>query len=556
MPLNVKFTDPTGVLTAKADLLVKDMQAAWAMWSSYLAPSSASLEVDFHIVSGYANRGGGRALATSPEVTSDNKVTAAAGSVFELRTGQDPNGESPDIEVFFDGDFLTKWYWIDPLDGSTKPPNMNNLVEVIAHELGHALGFNGFSDWATYALGSYGTRFDRLIQIQNGLPYFVGEQAMALYGGAVPLTAGNVFHVGNTTTPLNTDLMNGLVFRTDVRYLVSALDVAILSDMGTATILSDKLLGSPKADVINGGAGNDEIQGFAGDDLIEGGLGADTAIYAAASESYAWSKDAKGNWIVRDLRTGAPEGVDTLHGVEMLKFSDKTVTLTSTSPVAIAAGALLRGAQADFVTDLEAKVVSGAQTLTTAVATLVKGAAQTTSVATLSYLFFTGKIPGDAGLDYLVSPEGPNSANLNSDYFQAFNLENRFINFAVNLGKVGEGQAQFQAKYGALSLFEATREAYRTIFGAAPTDARTHALIDGREAYFASYGGDGLGGLGTKAAMVGWLLAEAVKADVGVMARSNDAWLMDVSDGSAPFAINILDPSMGYYKSDFIFGGA
>lgn len=556
MPLNVKFTDPTGVLTAKADLLVKDMQAAWAMWSSYLAPSNASLEVDFHIVSGYANRGGGRALATSPEVTSDSKVTAAAGTVAELRTGQDPNGESPDIEVFFDGDFLTKWYWIDPLDGSTKPPNMNNLVEVIAHELGHALGFNGFSDWATYALGSYGTRFDRLIQIQNGLPYFVGEQAMALYGGAVPLTAGNVFHVGNTTTPLNTDLMNGLVFRTDVRYLVSALDVAILSDMGTATILSDKLLGSPKADVISGGAGNDEIQGFAGDDLIEGGLGADTAIYAAASESYAWSKDAKGNWIVRDLRTGAPEGVDTLHGVETLKFSDKTVSLASATPVAIAAGALLRGGQADLLADLDAKVASGVQTLTSAVATLVKSAGQTTSVATLSYLFFTGKIPGDAGMDYLVSPEGPNGNNLNSGYYQAFNLENRFINFAVNLGGSGEGRAQFEAKYGALSLLEATREAYKTIFGVAPSDAKTHALIDGREAYFASYGGDGSTGLGTKAAMVGWLLAEAVKADVGVMARSNDAWLADVSDGSAPFAINILDPSLGYYKADFIFGGA
>lgn len=556
MPLNVTFTDPTGAFAAKADLLVKDMQAAWGLWASYLAPSNATLEVDFHIVTNYANRGGGRALATSPEVTTDDKVTAAAGTAFELRTGQDPNGANADIEVFFDGDFLTKWYWIDPLDGSTKPPNTNNLVEVIAHELGHALGFNGFSDWATYALGSYGTRFDRLIQIQNGLPYFIGEQAMALYGGAVPLTAGNVFHVGNTTTPLNTDLMNGLVFRTDIRYLVSALDVAILSDMGTATILSDKLLGSPKADVINGGAGNDEIQGFAGDDVIEGGLGADTAIYAGASENYAWSKDAKGNWTVRDLRTGAPEGIDTLHGVETLKFSDKTVSLASVSPVALAAGALLRGGQADLMADLEAKVASGAETLASAVAAFVKSAGQTTSVATLSYLFFTGKIPGDAGIDYLVSPEGPNGANLNSAYYQAFNLENRFINFAVNLGGAGEGRAQFEAKYSALSLFEATREAYKTIFGVAPSDSKTHALIDGREAYFASYGGDGAAGLGTKAAMVGWLLAEAVKAEVGVMARSNDAWLMDVSDGSAPFAINILDPSLGYYQSDFIFGGA
>lgn len=39
------------------------------------------------------------------------------------------------------------------------------------------------------------------------------------------------------------------------------------------------------------------------------------------------------------------------------------------------------------------------------------------------------------------------------------------------------------------------------------------------------------------------------------MARSNDAWLADLIDGSAPFAIDILRPDLGYWKADFIFGG-
>jgi hypothetical protein len=56
--------------------------------------------------------------------------------------------------------------------------------------------------------------------------------------------------------------------------------------------------------------------------------------------------------------------------------------------------------------------------------------------------------------------------------------------------------------------------------------------------------------------MVGWLLAEAEKADLGVMARSNAAWLTDLADGSAPFAIDILDPAKGYNKADFVFGGS
>jgi hypothetical protein len=39
------------------------------------------------------------------------------------------------------------------------------------------------------------------------------------------------------------------------------------------------------------------------------------------------------------------------------------------------------------------------------------------------------------------------------------------------------------------------------------------------------------------------------------MAKANEAWLTDLADGSAPFAINILDPAKGYYNADYIFGG-
>ncbi len=171
-------------------------------------------------------------------------------------------------------------------------------------------------------------------------------------------------------------------------------------------------------------------------------------------------------------------------------------------------------------------------------------------------MFFTGKIPIFGGIDYLVSASGPNPNNLNSAYFQSFNLENRYINFAVNLGRDGEGKAAFQTEFGSLSLFDATKKAYAKIFGAAPADAKVTTLLSGgRDAYFASYGGDGLNGQGTKAAMVGWLLAEAEKGDLGVMARSNAAWLTDLADGSAPFAIDITGAAAGYYKSEFVYGG-
>ncbi|USQ98542.1 hypothetical protein MZV50_08775 [Caulobacter sp. RL271] len=210
---------------------------------------------------------------------------------------------------------------------------------------------------------------------------------------------------------------------------------------------------------------------------------------------------------------------------------------------------------ANYAADLTFELNQETLTPQTALNEAIKTAAATTSVASLAYQFFTGKIPGQAGIDFLVSPTGPNPTNLNSSYYAQFDTVNRYINFAVNLGKNGEGKDAFAAKYGSLSLFDATREAYKAIFGATPTDAKIHALIDTRTDYLASYGGDGAGGIGTKAAMVGFLLAAAATEDVGVMARSNDAWLADLADGEAPFAVDLLSPSNGYYKADFIFGG-
>ena len=67
---------------------------------------------------------------------------------------------------------------------------------------------------------------------------------------------------------------------------------------------------------------------------------------------------------------------------------------------------------------------------------------------------------------------------------------------------------------------------------------------------FACCGADGPNGLGTKAAMVGWLFAEAEKADVGTYALSNDAFLTDVALHNAPFGVDLV----GHYgQPSFVF---
>ena len=113
---------------------------------------------------------------------------------------------------------------------------------------------------------------------------------------------------------------------------------------------------------------------------------------------------------------------------------------TQIAAVATAVTNLLRttptaGTGLTLASSLDAQLTTGTLTSDNAVGQIVKAAAATTSVATLSYEFFTGKIPSSAGYDFLVSPTGANASNLNSAYYQSFALENRYINFAVNLGK-------------------------------------------------------------------------------------------------------------------------
>lgn len=308
-------------------------------------------------------------------------------------------------------------------------------------------------------------------------------------------------------------------------------------------------------DVIFAGAGDDTITGGAGDDIIVAGAGRDEFRLSGSSSDYRMTATATG-FVVQDLRTGGGDGKDTLMGVEVIKFADKSLEVGDAA-LSVAFENILResavlGSHASTALAMSAKVSSGQLTAAGAIIEFAKAAGATTSVAILAYQFFTGKIPGQAGIDYLVSPTGPNSANLNAAYYQSFNLENRYINFAVNLGREGEGKAKFQADYGSLSLAEATKKAYGAIFGAAPTDAKVALLLSGgRDAYFDAYGKDGLNGQGTKAAMVGWLLAEAVKADLGMYAKSNDAFLADLADG-ATFAVDLVGV---YGKPEFIYAG-
>ena len=300
----------------------------------------------------------------------------------------------------------------------------------------------------------------------------------------------------------------------------------------------ENAVGGTAADIINGNGAANRLTGGQGADSLDGGLGVDTAVFNGKAASYAITALAAGGWQVKD--NAGTDGTDIVVNVESLAFSDRLVSLVD-SRVATAMASLLRlkplsGGAETLAKTLATDMAAGG-TYDSAIAQVIKAADATTSVAVMSYQFFTGKTPTTAGMDYLIAPDGPNANNLNSAYYQYFDYGNRYINFAMNLGKVGEGATAFAASYGALTLADATRKAYAAIFGLSPTDQKLHDLLDAsfvlngqtmtRADYFAYYGQDGLNGQGTKAAMVGWLLGEAAKADVGVYAKSLAAFYAD-----------------------------
>lgn len=589
---SITLSDPTKALTdAQAAAVIANMRGALEIYSRHIT-GKGTLDVVIMVdLSGRTVGSGVSKIMTTKEVV--NGITVALpGSVDELLSGVDPNGADFDIVITLPPEYLAKTLWLDPDPLTRAAPHTGNFdaVSFFLHELGHGLGFVGYGEGNTGVVtGKFVTTYDFYVTTLNGAPVFNGPNAMAVYGGPIPLSTGifnNYKHYGKVSADgLDLNLMEGSTYApSGVRWYLDAIDLAIFRDIGLITVdkpiadvggsrfqgfaPDDVMLGGVGPDILLGGGGNDTLQGVGGNDTLDGGLGTDTAVYSSQSGHYRLSRNTDGSLSLTDIRTGSPDGVDKLISVEQLKFSNITLTNLFTLPTtvetaftnilrstSISTSALALGA------DIAARLSAGSLTAATAINEIVKAADATTSVATLSYQFFTGKIPSEAGINYLVSPTGPNPNNINSQYYQSFNLENRYINFAMNLGKLGEGKEQFQAAYGSKTLFEATRDAYAVIFGATPTEAKVHALLDPsftlngvtmtRAEYFASYGGDGPNGLGTKAAMVGWLLAEAEKADVGVYARSNAAFLTDLADG-ASFAINLIG---AYSKPEYVFNG-
>ena len=113
----------------------------------------------------------------------------------------------------------------------------------------------------------------------------------------------------------------------------------------TSTENNDLIMGSTKNDLISGAgghdflmsrSGNDILEGGLGNDTIDGGYGNDTAIYNYNYSDYSIVNASSSSESSNDLTftiTSNTEGTDSLVGVELVQFADKTIGIDYSNPI-------------------------------------------------------------------------------------------------------------------------------------------------------------------------------------------------------------------------------
>ncbi|MBV9784125.1 MAG: Hint domain-containing protein [Acidisphaera sp.] len=239
---SVLLNDPQDLGGSDDSGLVTDLKAALADWSQYITGlGTLVVQLDFSSGSGGELASGGATVDIGDGQTLDGRELLTPSSIYELDNGAHVPGYTSDITVtVFTGSLSSLYINPDPGDGAAVPSNEYDATSIFRHELAHGFGFGGATD-PMGQIGTYETLWDHYLEEEpNGSAFFVGPDAEAAYGGPVPITTlpnGEGYaHVGNSANgPLGQDLMNGVGFAPGRTYDISAVDVAMLEDVGVPT---------------------------------------------------------------------------------------------------------------------------------------------------------------------------------------------------------------------------------------------------------------------------------------------------------------------------------
>lgn len=251
------FDDPTLGATRRSAL-----SSAAGLMASYFSSYDTTITVNVTSVS----------VNSSTLASAGSGVSAAVGfqpTVVQTKIidGTDLNGGLADAQIEFN--FFHGWDYDDAISGS-----LYDFKAVTMHEIGHTLGFfswidetgrGGFDNasgtadlWSTFdqfltdSVGNrlvktdfkYDTSLGTALLEGNPGVYFSGPNAMAAYGGRVPVYTPTTFRPGssmshtddNTFTGINDLMMNATVGTGAGIRTLSAIELGIFKDLGYASV--------------------------------------------------------------------------------------------------------------------------------------------------------------------------------------------------------------------------------------------------------------------------------------------------------------------------------
>jgi hypothetical protein len=285
IPIDVVVSDPQNSLGSDLPLFLRNLRAAVHEWEQYFT-SAGTVKIQIQVTE-HTPTGRFSGSSTEMVLLGDTRIQGQIYHIVEtstahkMKTGHSNNPGEADVLIQVEPEFMRSYYWIDPSPETRVNPvpvGKTDLVTILSHEFGHAMGMEGYLNLQTGAPNPgnfYLSTYDQLLSsMQNGgnyqTPSFTGNNAMNVYGSPVPITffttpydvvmlwmdgrghntsrssQQNIYHLGRFFQNQDSDLsfyalMAGAwetttdLSRVGLRSHANALDIAVFKDLGIPT---------------------------------------------------------------------------------------------------------------------------------------------------------------------------------------------------------------------------------------------------------------------------------------------------------------------------------
>lgn len=153
----------------------------------------------------------------------------------------------------------------------------------------------------------------------------------------------DTYDLSNYATGVNVNLQPGgwtitsttqLAVLGSGKYAIGNVANALLYQGNTASLI-ENAIGGAGNDTLTGNLADNRLTGGAGNDVLDGREAVDTALFSGLASDYSRVQNADGSWTIADLRSGGPDGIDTLRNIEFFQFADSLIASGDTGTTTV-----------------------------------------------------------------------------------------------------------------------------------------------------------------------------------------------------------------------------